>query len=95
MATFGVEESAPVARIKPVAKDRHTAQDFCSRTAPLGGCRCEFLPILTMHDEGRGAAPVELTDPQFNLGKVFDVWIDRGHRGKLHRRQLETVRAGP
>jgi hypothetical protein len=34
MATFGVEESAPVARIEPVAKDRHTAQDFRSRQHP-------------------------------------------------------------
>jgi hypothetical protein len=28
MATFGVEKSAPVAKVEPVAEDRHAAQGF-------------------------------------------------------------------
>ena len=48
------------------------------RSPPQLGRRwCEFLSVLTVHDECSGPAPVEFAHPQFHLRKVFVVWIDR------------------
>src|SRR5512132_317292 len=78
MATSGVEEIRTGRNKLDRSPKTAIRLNGRSRQHPLGGCRCEFLPILTMNDEGSGAAPVELIDPQFNLGKVFIVSIDRG-----------------